>query len=219
MPQKEKRDSRSTATCEWCGKESAETRSGEVIPTCGCAEKHESLSEVFSTDCSSRMSTASWDKVPIKFRAAIDRACEDIGAGVGLWVRGSMGTGKTMALGLAGKKIIQERLIRVRYVNVVSMFRSMTADISRSDEVFNPYLYCDLLMLDDVGKEYLTDWKLETLYYLVDRRYEEQRPFWIATNITGEALAERAGEALTDRIYEVCRSISLTGKSMRKAPE
>ena len=51
----------------------------------------------------------------------------------------------------------------------------------------------DLLHLDDLGAEKRTDWVLEQLYAIVDRRYEEQRSMVVTTNL------ERAGARGADR--------------------
>jgi len=214
-------DTEHSANCRWCGAEAVELVNGQWAVTCSCRERRDTCIRLLDGDITPRMQAADWGKVPPVLARAINQAVktypEDMKVGRGLWISGGVGTGKTMALGLAGRALITRHLDEVRYVNVVDLFARMKTRIDQAHEVFEPYLVCDVLLLDDLGKEQITDWKRELLYYLVDRRYTNLRPLWVATNLGGAELVARCGEAVADRILEVSTAVKIGTPSMRGA--
>lgn len=49
--------------------------------------------------------------------------------------------------------------------------------------------YRGLVVLDDLGREKVSDWTGETIYALVNARYESKLPTLVTTNLTGAELA------------------------------
>jgi DNA replication protein DnaC len=62
----------------------------------------------------------------------------------------------------------------------------------------------DLLHIDDLGAEKRTDWVLEQLYAIIDRRYEEERSIVVTTNLEIGELEEQVGARTVSRIVEMC---------------
>ena len=75
----------------------------------------------------------------------------------------------------------------------------------------------DLLHLDDLGAEKSTDWVLETLYTIVNQRYQEQRSVIITTNFDHDKLKEQVGERIVSRLADMCGEfvVPLFGSDMR----
>lgn len=48
--------------------------------------------------------------------------------------------------------------------------------------------YPGLVVLDDLGREKVTDWTGEIVYVLINTRYENRRPTLVTTNLTGAEL-------------------------------
>jgi DNA replication protein DnaC len=61
---------------------------------------------------------------------------------------------------------------------------------------------CDHLLLDDLGREQPTAWTRETLYLVVNARYEACRATSVVTNLDLDALAAHVGAAIVDRLAE-----------------
>jgi DNA replication protein DnaC len=127
-------------------------------------------------------------------------------AGKGLTLAGQPGTGKTH-LGVAITRGLIERGIPAVTVNVPQLMLilrgSFQSPESRRFEALLELLTgCAHLVLDDFGRERLTDWVLETLYLVVNARYEERLATSITTNLALEALRERLGEPIMDRLAE-----------------
>jgi len=220
--QTEQRSATDTTCCRWCGEEWVEYVNGETGPACQCESRYQERVALLRTDLTPRMRMAKQDQIPSEMRRGLTAAGgsfpEDRKTGRGIWIAGPVGTGKTMALAVYGQRVVQVHLAEVRYVNIVNLLRTMREHIQDYDAVLGRYLRCDLLLLDDIGKEMLSEGRRETLYYLVDQRYSNLLPTWYATNLTGKELVERCGEAIADRIIETSRVLKMTGQSLRKSP-
>ena len=126
--------------------------------------------------------------------------------GRGLYISGVYGCGKTH-LACA---VIQE-LINKRFTIYFSTVSQLLADL-KSDFFDKPYrdksLYdlvrtCDLLILDDIGAEKITDWVRETLFIILNYRYSNLKSTIFTSNKTVEQLAKVEGYGrLASRIIE-----------------
>jgi DNA replication protein DnaC len=76
---------------------------------------------------------------------------------------------------------------------------------------------CALLVLDDVGKEKLSEWTLERFQSLLDVRWANKRRTVMTTNLDGVAFANRYGEAIVDRVTDGLTMCHFSGTS-RRAP-
>ncbi|MBA2521790.1 MAG: ATP-binding protein [Solirubrobacterales bacterium] len=139
--------------------------------------------------------------------------CDNIGdaldEGSGIWLHGNAGTGKTSLAMLISKTAIEAG----RSVAIYSLPRLLarirrTYDSDAGEEgylsFFDRLTSVDLLHLDDLGAEKRTDWVLEQLYAIVDRRYEEQRSIVVTTNMETPELKEQIGERTVSRLLQMC---------------
>lgn len=83
------------------------------------------------------------------------------------------------------------------------------------EEVMSRYSWCDLLVLDDLGAEKVTDWSRQLLYLLIDRRYRNQKQTIVTTNLTPDQLAETIDARIVSRLAEMGVVIELTGSDKR----
>jgi|TARA_Y100000034_G_scaffold47492_1_gene58474 DNA replication protein DnaC len=158
----------------------------------------------------------------------------------GLYMFGSCGVGKTHiawslfkhkteqrfseAREYLGKKGNEGRHVSVRsniqvysWVEVLRLLRDSMINKEKYrgaysiEEDFDP----QILILDDVGSEKASDWTIETLYYLINKRYEEKKPTIITSNLPLSELADKVGDRITSRIAEMCEIVRLEGKDKR----
>lgn len=75
-----------------------------------------------------------------------------------------------------------------------------------------------LLIIDDLGREYFTEkgWGIDQWDSFFDKRYRDQLPTLITTNMNPEELADKYNERILDRLRECGNWVGLSGKSMRK---
>lgn len=115
--------------------------------------------------------------------------------GKGLYIEGTNGTGKThiaAAITLA--------LINRFYRAIFQTANDMLADIKKAyneysdcteDEILSKYKNADLLVIDDLGKEQVTNWGVSVLFTIINYRYAEMLPTIITTNYNENMLIER----------------------------
>jgi DNA replication protein DnaC len=147
--------------------------------------------------------------VVAEVREFCDGIDENLEQGHGLWLEGSPGTGKTTLAMLVSKAALEAG----RTVAIYSM-PDLLARIRRTFDTeaggdsyftfFNRLISVDLLHLDDLGAENRTEWVLEQLYSIIDRRYNDQRSVVVTTNRKEAELGEQLGERVTSRLVEMC---------------
>ena len=144
---------------------------------------------------------------------AVRRYCETIEeqltAGHGLWLMGGPGTGKTTLAMLASKAAIDAGRSVAIYSTPALLARiRQTFDAEAGQDgylaFFDRLVSVDLLHLDDLGAERSTDWVLEQLYAIVDRRYNDQRSIVFTTNLEEPELTEQVGARTVSRLVEMC---------------
>ncbi|MGB6423654.1 MAG: ATP-binding protein [Solirubrobacterales bacterium] len=139
--------------------------------------------------------------------------CDEIDArldeGRGLWIQGGTGTGKTTLAMLVSKAALDAGRTAAIYSlpGLLARIRR-TFDGEAGEDTyftfFNRLISVDLLHLDDLGAENRTEWVLEQLYAIIDRRYSDQRSILVTTNLSERELREQLGERITSRLVEVC---------------
>lgn len=150
-------------------------------------------------------------------------------SGDGLIFAGSYGTGKTH---LAAA--ICHQLVRQEYQPIIGTLIKLLGNIKTTynnpeseeteDQIIEEYTSCDLLIIDDLGKEKPTDWVLEKLYYIINTRYEKCLPIVVTTNYDMDKLIKRltykdnieTAEAIVSRIYEICVGIDMIWEDYRR---
>jgi DNA replication protein DnaC len=144
----------------------------------------------------------------------------NLDAGRGLWLYGSVGTGKTTLAMLVSKAALDAG----RSVAIYSLPRLLaeirTTFDDDSDRTYTSLLdrlaEVDLLHVDDVGAEKTSEWVLEQLYAIINARYEEERAVLITTNLERDALAEQITERTVSRLEEMCEVLPLWGADARR---
>lgn len=137
---------------------------------------------------------------------------------VGLYIHGPVGTGKTCA----AQCLALREIVKGRRSALVANVPAMLATIRRSFGATGESTDIDqvaqcvrLLVLDDLGAEKLTDWALETMFLIVDRRVQRGLPMIITSNLSLRDLEKTAGPRIADRIAEACDVVFMGGQSFR----
>lgn len=168
-----------------------------------------------------RYKDASWADVPAPVQAAV---AEMLAGGRGIYLHGAVGTGKTH-IAYAIARHLEETGGWLRFWNVTELLREVKLDFGRDDvqrrrpeaDLLEPSSFGTKypLVLDDIGAEKPTDFVAETLYLIVNARYNNALPTIFTSNLDLGQLSDRVGERIASRIAEMCQVVELTGGDRR----
>ena len=118
---------------------------------------------------------------------------------------GKPGTGKThLAIGIA-LSIMQQQRSTV-FVTVQRLIRrvkdSWHTKAETESEVIDAFASPDLLILDEVGVQFGSEFEKQLLFDVLNERYEKLKPSILLSNIPSEQLSDYLGERVTDRLRE-----------------
>lgn len=135
----------------------------------------------------------------------------------GLLLLGGAGLGKThLALSIAS--VMLGDGYNVVYCSAANIFKQIETEYftQKNRETLDSLKYCDMLILDDLGAEYVTPFVVNTLYDIVNTRINEKRPSVYTTNITDISRLEmRYGEAVSSRLRGCCSLLPFVGEDIR----
>ena len=118
---------------------------------------------------------------------------------------GNVGTGKThLAVGIALSIMLQQR--SALFVTVQRLIRRVKDSWHTKEEtesqVVDVFASPDLLVLDEVGVQFGSEFEKQVLFDVLNTRYENRKPSILLSNIPKEQLSDYLGERVTDRLRE-----------------
>tara|TARA_R100001510_G_scaffold20474_1_gene17857 strand:+ start:1655 stop:2431 length:777 start_codon:yes stop_codon:yes gene_type:complete len=118
---------------------------------------------------------------------------------------GKVGTGKThLAIGIALSIMQQQR--SPLFVTVQRLIRrvkdSWHTKTETESEVVDAFASPDLLILDEVGVQFGSEFEKQLLFDVLNERYEKLKPSILLSNIPTDQLNDYLGERVTDRLRE-----------------
>ena len=143
---------------------------------------------------------------------------------------GPVGTGKTHLAAAIANRLLNHgtAVICMTMIDMLARIRDTYRRQSGASEANVVEIYEDvpLLIIDDLGKEAPTDWGVQTIFEIINARYERMLPIVVTTNYNFDRLTDRmvprgsndsiTAEALVDRLREMCGPVLLTGESWRR---
>jgi DNA replication protein DnaC len=157
--------------------------------------------------------------------------------GLGLLFSGDNGVGKTHLAVAVLRELVTKKGAHGQFWDFHGLIREIKNSYNpetRTTElqVLEPVIETDVLLLDDLGAWKMTDWMVDTLFYVLNGRYMAKRATIITTNFQDvdrervlsadsltrkEFLVERIGQRLRSRVLEMCLAIRMSGADYRQA--
>ncbi|MBQ9850963.1 MAG: ATP-binding protein [Clostridia bacterium] len=135
-----------------------------------------------------------------------------------LYLHGATGLGKTH-LSLAIANTVAENGFRVIYdsaQNILSSLEREKFSHNNSGEREKEILDCDLLIIDDLGSEFSTQFTVAAVYNIINTRLNRSKPVIISTNLTKNELEAKYTQRVTSRIIGGYTSLLFLGKDIRQ---
>lgn len=140
--------------------------------------------------------------------------------GGGIYLCGVQGAGKTWMACRIAKGWLYRGMGDTRFVSSVKLLSEIGSTYGgdgSEEQVFAKYAKCDLLIVDDLGKEVPSQWSMSKLFELFDDRYANKRPTIVTTQFDLTSLARRMSKggdpetamAIVSRFKEKYRSVNL----------
>lgn len=146
----------------------------------------------------------------------------------GLIITGKSGVGKThLAASIAKKLIENDKIVLMGRLNaLLDMIKETFKDNTKSEkELIDLYSNVDMIIIDDLGTERISQWVLEKFYTIIENRIENKLPIIITTRFNKDGLINRFKQsqdeelvnAVIAKLYQNCYGIIL--KNEKKLAE
>lgn len=152
---------------------------------------------------------------------------ETLQSGMGLYIDGAIGTGKTHKAVSIAMACLESRWT-VKFTSMRDITRRLRATWGErgmdEEGVFTSLMRPRILILDDLGKESMTETVLRDLFDLVDKRKDMMLPIIVTTNYSKPELIARmthglddttTAESIVSRLREITKRVPVDGEDRR----
>ena len=162
----------------------------------------------------------------------------------GLLLVGTVGVGKThLAVGIL-KALIRDKGVPCLFCDYRELLKSIqnsyNASVQATEmEILRPVFDAEVLLLDELGAVRSTEWVFDTVNYILNSRYNDNKTTIFTTNFPDrpeqerveddnprsysaadraarrETLGDRIGERMRSRLHEMCKKVEMDGHDYR----
>ncbi|WP_235190334.1 ATP-binding protein [Lysinibacillus sp. BF-4] len=133
---------------------------------------------------------------------------------------GEPGNGKTHLAAAVHNALVAQGHVIV-FISMTDLLNKIKSTFNKAaketqDDILKALAVCDLLIIDDIGAEKISDWVEETVYRILDTRYRCNRPVVATSNLTTDEICAKLGSRIHDRLLEMCQPVYNAATSYRK---
>ena len=133
---------------------------------------------------------------------------------------GTVGTGKSFLSGCIAKSLIESghSVIYFSATALMDAFSKYSFDFKNKEEYseFSNDIYgCDLLIIDDLGTEFVNDFTITRFFNCLNERFLRKKAIVISTNLSLEELKSRYSDRIFSRLTSNFKFCNLTGPDIR----
>lgn len=131
---------------------------------------------------------------------------------------GTVGTGKSFLSDCVAKELIDQGKF-VIYFSAIRLFENISSKMytkELSDQLLDALYHSDLLIIDDLGTEYATEFTKSHLFNIVNERMCNRKAVIISTNFTTlDDIRSRYSDRIFSRVFKHYEMLKLTGTDIR----
>lgn len=136
-----------------------------------------------------------------------------------LLLLGETGVGKTFLSNCIAKELL-DSYHSVIYLTAIELFKCFeNSDFNKGEDVeyqdVSYFIDCDLLIIDDLGTEFHSQFSVSQLYNIFNSRMLSNKPVIINTNLTIRDLQENYTDRFVSRICGNARQLDFLGRDIR----
>lgn len=199
-----------------------------ALVTCACAELNRyaplSLStfesfdlEYYDKSINPKVKTSPYEHMSKVFRLCQNYADNFSKNSESILMSGETGLGKThLSLAIANEVI--KKGYGVVYASappIISKLEKEYFSSDKDDSLFSMLADCDLLIIDDLGTEFYSQFAVSQFYNLFNSRMLSNKPIIINTNLTITELKEKYTDRFVSRICGNARQLDFLGRDIR----
>ena len=130
---------------------------------------------------------------------------------------GSTGIGKTH-LSLSIMNALIEKGFYVVYASAFNLFSRIETEHFKdhTEDTYNDAIDCDLLIIDDLGSEFISSYSQSTLYSIINTRILSSKPTIINTNLSIKEIEDRYTPRVSSRIVGEYTPKKFIGNDIRQ---
>ncbi|MBQ5317680.1 MAG: ATP-binding protein [Oscillospiraceae bacterium] len=137
-----------------------------------------------------------------------------------LFILGQTGIGKTH-ISLSIAKEVSEKGYTVAYGSLLNYLRIIEKEhfgrtTNSENDTLQILIDADLLILDDLGSEFQTNFYESTLYNIINTRINLGLPTIISSNLSAEELQRHYNERIISRLFSVFTTLMFFGDDIRQ---
>jgi DNA replication protein DnaC len=157
----------------------------------------------------------------------------------GLLFLGPPGVGKTHLTVAILKELMQQKGVECLFCSYQELLRRIRdsynpVSLSTESEVVRPVLETEVVAIDDLGAERISDWVEDTVTYILNYRYTQKKITILTSNLpdtaeevkerspsskyaVGDTLDKRIGVRVRSRLYEMCKTVRIDADDFRQS--
>ena len=231
--------------CQGTGWVIDESSSGAVAKRCKCYQEKQAQNLLDQANIPRRYRSCTFSNFEIhdeSHRHAIKIARKFVEnfpeQDIGLLFQGPCGVGKTHLAVAIINELIQKKNVPCYFCDFRELIRNIQSTYTpdshlTESNILEPVFQKDVLVLDELGAKRTTAWVEETVFYIINNRYNNKKLTVFTSNYidSGEededardsfykkgddTLVDRIGIRLRSRIYEMCKMVNVWGEDYRK---
>ena len=156
----------------------------------------------------------------------------------GLLFLGNPGVGKTHLTVAILKQLMTQKGVECLFCSYQELLRQIRdsynpVSLSTESEVVRPVLETDVVAIDDLGAERISDWVEDTVTYILNYRYTQKKITLLTSNLpdapeearersasgkyrVADTLTDRIGVRVRSRLYEMCELVRILANDFRQ---